>query len=94
MGRVTLRVQPGAARRRVAGKVGEEWKLAVAAPPVDGKANEACIEFLAELCSAPKSAVKLVAGASSRRKIFEIDGRETAEIDDRIQNACMSLRQG
>ena len=89
-----MRVQPGAARRRVAGKFGEEWKLAVAAPPVDGKANEACIEFLAELCGAPKSAVKLVAGASSRRKIFEINGREIAEIEDRIQNACMSLRRG
>jgi uncharacterized protein (TIGR00251 family) len=94
VGRTTLRVQPGTARRRVAGKVGEEWKLAVAAPPVDGKANEACIEFLAELCGASKSAIKLVAGAASRRKIFEIDGRETADIEDRIQNACMSMRQG
>ena len=94
MGRITLRVQPGGARRRVAGKVGKEWKLAVTAPPVGGKANEACIEYLAELCSAPKSAITLVTGASSRRKVFEINGRETAEIEDRIQYACMSLRQG
>lgn len=81
MGRITLRVQPGASRRRVVGKVGDEWKIAVTAPPVDGKANQACEELLAELCGVPKSAARLVTGASSRRKTFEIDGREPAEIE-------------
>jgi uncharacterized protein len=84
MGRIALRVQPGAARRRVVGKVGEDWKIAVTAPPVDGKANQACVDLLAEICGAPKSAVTLVAGASSRRKVFEVEGREPAEIEQRL----------
>jgi uncharacterized protein (TIGR00251 family) len=84
MGRITLRVQPGASRRRVVGKVGEEWKIAVTAPPVDGKANQACEELLADLCGLPKSAVKLLAGASSRRKTFEVEGREPAEVEARL----------
>ena len=84
MGRITLRVQPGAKRARVVGKVGDEWKIAVTAPPVDGKANEACVAFLAELCGAPKSAVSLVAGAASRRKIFEVEGMHADEIEMRL----------
>jgi uncharacterized protein (TIGR00251 family) len=84
MGRITLRVQPGAARRRVVGKVGDEWKIAVTAPPVDGKANDACIAMLAEICGVAKSAVSLVSGASSRRKIFDVVDYESAQIENRL----------
>lgn len=77
-------MQPGAARRRVVGKVGEEWKIAVTAPPVDGKANQACVELLAEICGVAKSAVTLAAGASSRRKVFEVEGLEAGEIEARL----------
>lgn len=87
MGRIAVRVQPGAAKRRVAGKLGEEWKIAVTAPPVDGKANQACVELLAELCGVAKSAVALVAGASSRRKIFEVADRTPEEIEDALRSA-------
>lgn len=87
MGRITLRVQPGAKRRRVVGKVGDEWKIAVTAPPVDGRANEACVKLLAEICAVAKSAVRLAAGASARRKVFEVEGLEAAEIERRLE-AC------
>ena len=71
---MTLRVQPGSKRNRVLGKLGADWKIAVAAPPVDGKANRACLKFLAKLTGRPKSAVVLLRGPSSRVKTFEIDG--------------------
>ena len=87
MGRITVRVQPGAAKRRVAGKVGEEWKIAVTAPPVDGRANQACVEFLAELCGVAKSAVALVAGASSRRKVFDVADRTLEQIENAFRAA-------
>lgn len=82
MARIRLKVQPGAKRQRVAGKTGTEWKIAVTAPPADGRANEACIVFLAELCGVPKSSVRLLRGAGSRTKTFEIDGLAEEAIDE------------
>ncbi len=74
MARVVVRVHPGAKRSRVVGKLGGEWKIAVAAPPVDGKANRACADFLAALTGRPKSAVTLLRGAAARTKTFEVTG--------------------
>ncbi|MEZ5361595.1 MAG: DUF167 domain-containing protein [Bryobacterales bacterium] len=92
MGRITLRVQPGAAKRRVAGKVGEEWKIAVTAPPVDGKANQASIELVAEVCGTAKSAVALVAGATARRKVFEVEGKTPEELEAAFRAAGATAR--
>ena len=86
MGRIALRVQPGAKRNRVVGKVGEDWKIAVTAPPVDGKANQACVVLLAKICGVAKSAVTLTAGASSRRKTFEVAGLDESEIGQRLES--------
>jgi uncharacterized protein (TIGR00251 family) len=70
---LTLHVQPGARRTEVAGLHGDALKIRLAAPPVDGKANAALIEFLAGRLGLPKSAVRLVGGQGSRRKILELD---------------------
>lgn len=50
------------------------WKLYLTAPPVDGKANEACIHFLAKELHIPRSKVRLISGIKSRKKVFAIDG--------------------
>jgi uncharacterized protein (TIGR00251 family) len=63
-----LLVQPRASRDEVIGIQGEELKVRLAAPPVDGAANAACCAFLAKLCKLPKSRVILLAGESSRHK--------------------------
>lgn len=63
-----------ARRSRLAGQVGEEWKLEVAAPPVEGKANRAVVEFFARSLGVPRSAVRIVAGERSPHKLIEIDG--------------------
>jgi uncharacterized protein (TIGR00251 family) len=65
---IFLYIQPRASRNKVVGFVGDELKVALTAPPVDGAANKACIAFLAKLCSQPKSCVKLVSGETSRHK--------------------------
>jgi uncharacterized protein len=69
-----LHVQPGAARSEFAGEHGDRLKVRLAARAVDGKANEALIEFLASHYGVPKRNVRIVSGLKSRQKRVEIDG--------------------
>jgi uncharacterized protein (TIGR00251 family) len=75
---LAVRAQPGAKKTGITGIYGEgasaQLKIAVQAPPVEGRANEALIAFLAENFSLPKSAITLTAGDLSRSKIFLIRG--------------------
>ena len=63
-----LHVQPGAARSEFAGMHGDRIKVRLAAPAVDGRANEALIDFLAGHYKVPKRSVRITAGLKSRRK--------------------------
>jgi uncharacterized protein len=74
MARLTVKVHPRAKRSALNGRFGEAWKLDLAAPPVDGKANDECVRFFAELAGVPKSRVRIVSGATSRMKLVEIEG--------------------
>ena len=79
-GGVTLavRAQPGAKKTAITGIYGEgataQLKIAVQAPPLDGRANEALIAFLAQTFELPKSEVKLTSGGLSRSKVFLLKG--------------------
>jgi uncharacterized protein (TIGR00251 family) len=72
--RLRLRVSPGANTTALVGQQGDAWKIRVAAPPADGKANEAALRLLAETLDLPRGAVRLVSGASAREKIVELEG--------------------
>lgn len=80
MGRLHVRVQPGARRTAFVGWFGDLPKLAVAAAPVDGAANDAAVGALAAAFGVRPRQVRLVGGASSRTKRFEIDGLDDDEI--------------
>jgi len=67
-------VQPGAKRSEFAGRHGERIKLRLAAPPVEGKANAALIEFLAGYFGVPRRNVTIVSGAKSRAKRVALEG--------------------
>jgi uncharacterized protein (TIGR00251 family) len=69
-----LHVQPGAKRSEFAGEHGGRMKLRLAAPAVDGKANEALVEFLADYFGVPKRNVRIAAGLKSRQKRVIVDG--------------------
>jgi uncharacterized protein (TIGR00251 family) len=84
MARVTVKVHPRAKRSGLAGRFGDAWKLDLAAPPVDGKANEECVRFFAELCGIPRSRVRIVTGASARLKVVEIEGVDQADLERRL----------
>ena len=90
MARVHVRVQPGARTTRWAGWFGELPKLAVKAPPVDGAANAAVAAELAALLGVPTRAVRLVGGASSRTKRFEVDGVTDAQVAAALEAAVGS----
>lgn len=72
--RITCRVQPRSSRCKIAGILDGALKIALTAPPVDGKANAALCEFFASLFRCPKSAVSVVSGMTNRNKILEIAG--------------------
>lgn len=80
MARLTVKVHPRARRTALAGRLGDAWKLDLAAPPVDGKANEECVRFFAEMAGVPRSRVRIVQGATSRRKVVEIEGVAEEEL--------------
>lgn len=75
-GRVVVHVQPRARRTEVAGLHGDAVKLRLAAPPVDGAANEELVRFVAERLGVARSAVRVTAGATARRKTLEVDGMD------------------
>ncbi len=83
---LTLHIQPGAKKTEFAGLHGDALKIRLAAPPVDGKANEALIRFVADQLGLAKSAVKLKSGQTSRRKVLEVIGA-TAEAVARFAQA-------
>ena len=74
MARLTVKVHPRAKCSAIAGRLGDAWKLSLAAPPVDGKANDECVRFFAELAGVPRSRVRIVTGLTSRTKVVEIEG--------------------
>jgi len=82
--RITVKVQPRARVTRVAGRVGSAYRLQVASPPVDGKANAACVAFLAEVAGVARSRVRIISGLTGRLKIVEIDGVAQAEMERRL----------
>ena len=80
-----VKIQPRAKRNAVVGELGDALKVALTAPPVDGRANEACIEFFAELLKLPRSSITIVSGHSSRNKVIRVTGISTEELRGRLR---------
>jgi uncharacterized protein (TIGR00251 family) len=85
---LAVRAQPGAKKTAITGIYGEgaaaQLKIAVHAPPLEGRANQALIACLAELFSLPKNAVELVSGELSRSKVFLLRGVALAKVEEMI----------
>ena len=80
----SIKVHPRAEKNGITGEVGDALKVALTAPPVEGKANEACIDFFAELLEVPRSSVTIGAGETSRNKVIRVVGLPAAEIEKRL----------
>ena len=79
-----VKVHPRAKKTAITGEVGDTLKLALTAPPVDGKANEACIDFFAKLLKVPRSSVTIAAGQTSRNKVMRVAGLSAQQVRDRL----------
>jgi len=79
-----VKVRPRAKKNTVSGELGDALKVSLTAPPVDGKANEACIEFFAKLLKVPRSSVTIASGQTSRTKIIRIAKLSAEEVRRRM----------
>jgi uncharacterized protein (TIGR00251 family) len=82
-----VRVQPRARRNAIVGEVGDALKISLTSPPIEGRANEACVEFLAEFLKVPRSSVTIAAGEASRNKVIRIAGMSADEVRRRITHS-------
>jgi uncharacterized protein (TIGR00251 family) len=80
-----VKVHPRTKKNAITGEVGGALKLALTAPPIEGRANQACIEFLAEVLKVPRSSVTIAAGESSRNKVIRVRGLSAAQIEQRLR---------
>ena len=85
--RLKLRVSPRSRRPGIAGRHGDAWKVRVAEPPEDGRANEAVLDLLARTLDLPRSRFALVSGHSSREKVVVLDGVEQAQTERLLDSA-------
>lgn len=83
--RIKVRVQPRASRTELAGTHGDVLKIRVAAPPVEGAANQELVAFLARRLGVAKSAVQIVRGERGREKLVEVAGVSADQINARLR---------
>jgi len=79
-----VKVHPRAKKNAITGEVGDALKLALTAPPLEGRANEACAVFLAGLLRVPRSSITIAAGQSSRNKLIRVAALSAAEVMARL----------
>ena len=79
--RFTVRVQPRASRSEVCGVHGEALKVRLAAPPVEGAANDALVALLADELDVARRSVRIVSGLASRMKVVQVDGIDSGPVE-------------
>jgi uncharacterized protein (TIGR00251 family) len=80
-----VKVHPRARKNAITGVLGDALKLALTSPPVEGRANEACIEFIAKFLNVPPSSVTIAAGESSRQKLIRVTTIRTAQVEEKLR---------
>ena len=81
-----VRVHPRAKKDAITGEVGDALKVALTAPPVDGRANQACIAFFAKLLKVPRASVSIASGLASRNKVVRVVGLTAEQVGRRLTN--------
>jgi hypothetical protein len=79
-----VRVHPRAKKNSITGEIGDALKVALQAPPIDGRANQACIEFFAKLLRVPRSSVTIASGEATRGKVIRVTGLSADEVRTRL----------
>jgi uncharacterized protein (TIGR00251 family) len=79
-----IKVHPRAKKNAITGEIGHALKVSLTAPPVEGKANQACIEFFLKLLKVPRSSVTIASGHNSRNKVIRVAGVSAEEVRKRL----------
>lgn len=82
---IKIKVQPRASKSRIAGVLGDAIKVTLTAPPVDGAANAACVEFFAALMEVPKNRVEIISGHTGRTKLLKIYGINSEQVKEKTE---------
>ncbi|MGC2449006.1 MAG: DUF167 domain-containing protein [Candidatus Sulfotelmatobacter sp.] len=80
-----IRVHPRAKKNAITGELGDILKLSLTAPPIEGRANEACVEFFAKLLKVPRSSVTIASGQTSRNKVIRVTGLSIQQVRERLR---------
>lgn len=91
---LSVYIQPRASKNQLCGIQGEELKIRLTSPPVDGAANKLCREFVADLFGVAKSSVEIISGETSRHKRLRICGNQTGQFSKYISALEESLNTG
>lgn len=91
---LSVYVQPRASKNQICGIQGEELKIRLTSPPVDGAANKLCREFVAELFDVAKSSVDIISGETSRHKRLRISGTNPGQFSTHISSLAETLNTG
>ncbi len=79
-----VKLHPRAKKNVITGELGDALKVSLTAPPIDGRANEACIELFAKLLKVPRSSVTIASGQTSRNKVIRVTGLSAEEVRKHI----------
>ena len=82
-----VRIHPHAKKNAISGEAGDALKVSLTAPPVEGKANQACIEFFAKLLKVPRSSITIASGQTSRNKVMRVNGINAVEVRRKFQES-------
>ena len=81
---LAIRVHPRANKNAITGEVGDALKVSLTTPPLEGRANEACVEFFAKLLKVPRSSVTIASGRNSRNKVIRVTGITSQHVRERL----------
>ena len=87
------RVKPNSRQERLRLAQSGEFSLEVSAPPIEGRANEACIRFLARSLHLPQACVVILSGHHARRKLFRVTGHSAQETIERLETLAGARRK-
>ena len=79
-----VKVHPRAKKDSITGELGDALKVSLTAPPIEGRANQACVEFFANLLKVPRSSVTIASGQTSRNKVIRVAGLTARQVQDRL----------
>ena len=81
---IQLRIYSRAKKNGITGELGDALKVSLIAPPIEGRANQACIEFFAKLLKVPRSSVTITSGQTSRNKVIRVAGLTAEQVRERL----------